>query len=129
MLSYDSVLSVYELEFNSSYSPIPYAEYTFNPLKSNSSFKRYISLVFLDYEKMKQCLKDLERDTDIIWYAGSSPTDFIPSKECFYGKEFYELRINQPGPECSTPYLTYGGDIECLRMLLQDYNGFVFLIK
>ena len=89
-----------------------------------------ISLVFLDYEKMKQCLKDLERDTDIKWFGGSKPTDHIPHKEMF-AKEglFYELRINQPGPYLTKPYLTYGGDMECLQEFLEYEKGIVFLIK
>ena len=88
-----------------------------------------ISLVFLDYEKFKQCLKDLERDTDITWMGGSNPTSFIPEKECFLDKRFYELRINQPGPDHSTPYLTYGGDMDCLQQFLEDNEGPMFLIK
>lgn len=88
-----------------------------------------ISLVFLDYEKMKQCLKDLERDTDIKWFGGENPTTYIPSKEVFCDREFYELRINQPGSYLSAPYLTYGGDRECLQDFLEGNEGFMYLIK
>ena len=88
-----------------------------------------ISLVFLDYEKMKKALNDLEHNTDITWFGGSSPTSFIPSKETFCGRGFYELRINQPGPYHLAPYLTYGGDRECLQEFLEGEEGFVFLIK
>ena len=87
-----------------------------------------ICLVFLDYEKMKRCLKDLERDTNIKWLGGSNPTEGVPTKEMFCGRGFYELRINQCS--CfSKPYLTYGADMECLQDFLEDKIGVMFLIK
>jgi hypothetical protein len=42
-----------------------------------------ISLVFLDYKKFKQCLKDLERDTDITWWGGIVLLPILQGKNIF----------------------------------------------
>lgn len=89
-----------------------------------------ISLVFLDIEKAKQALKDLERDTDIIWrgYFDEKPTEYM-SWEYDIKEGFIEFRINQPDRNNLKPYLTYCTCRDDLIRFLKDNEGFMFLIK
>lgn len=88
-----------------------------------------ISLVFLDIEKAKQALKDLERDTDITWRGGDEkPTEYM-DWENNIEEGFIELRINQPDIFYSKPSLTYGACRDSLEDFLEDKKGVMFLIK
>ena len=88
-----------------------------------------ISLIFLDIEKAKQALKDLERDTNIKWFGGKElPTEY-KGWEGNVSEGFVEFRINQPDMFNSRPYLTYGTRRDDLENFLEDNKGFMFLIK
>ena len=89
-----------------------------------------ISLVFLNIEKAKQALKDLERDTDITWPGKKEekPTEY-KEWENHISEGFIEFRINQPDIFCSKPYLTYSTRKHVLRNFLKEKKGVMFLIK
>lgn len=88
-----------------------------------------ISLVFLDVEKAKQALKDLERDTNIVWQGGlEKPTEYMDWED-EVKEGFIELRINQPNINLPRPHLSYGNHSEDLIEFLKDNEGFMFLIK
>ena len=88
-----------------------------------------ISLVFLDVEKAKQALKDLERDTNILWFGGKErPTEYMDWEDTIE-EGFVEFRINQPDMFNSKPYLTYGTCRSTLESFLEDKEGPMFLIK
>ncbi len=88
-----------------------------------------ISLVFLNIEKAKQTLKDLERDTDIVWRGGfEKPTKYM-AWENDIEEGFIEFHINQPNKDFPRPHLTYGVQSEDLIDFLENKKGVMFLIK